>query len=158
MTTLADPIRQLDGADVLQAMATELRLLADLREALAEQRAGVASDDPEGIDTATHRVARSIFTLDEARRRREWVTKLATGGEGDLRTLETALGPVDGFTDAHRALRQAAASAASDIALNQGILRRALRRGESYLQALFASVGEDTGSATANGLLMNRSA
>ncbi len=154
---LAEPIRQLDGTDVLQAMAIELRLLADLREALAQQRAGVAADDPEAIDVATHRVARSIFTLDEARRRREWVTKLATGGDGELRLLETAMGPVEGFADSHRTLREAAAAAASDIALNQGILRRALRRGESYLQALFASVGEEDGSA-GRGLLMNRSA
>lgn len=129
--------RQLAGADLLAAMRTETRLLQDLREALAQQRAGIAVDDAGAVDAATQLVSRVVCTLDEARRRRERLVK-ATIGEGG--TLDEVAEQLPGLDVARAALRKGARETRQDLALNQGILRRALKAGEIYLQALFASI------------------
>jgi len=52
------------------------------------------------------------------------------------------IGPVAGLAAARAAVRDAATAAVRDLALNQSILRGALKAGDAYLQALFASVSD----------------
>lgn len=132
-----------DGESVVAALRAEEQLLVELCRALADQRDGISRDDSAGIETATHGVSRAVMTLDEARRRREQLIQLLTDGEPTpLEQLESVIGSVPGLAAARAAVRNAAKTAVRDLALNQAILRGALRAGDAYLQALFASVGE----------------
>lgn len=139
----------LDGESVVVALRAEEELLVELCRALADQRDGIARDDSAGIETATHGVSRAVMTLDEARRRREQMIQLLTDGDPTpLEKLEAIIGPVPGLGAARAAVRNAAKTAVRDLALNQSILRGALRAGDAYLQALFASVGEQSPAYT----------
>jgi hypothetical protein len=140
MTELADaaPLR---AHQIIAAIQAEERLLVELCEALDRQRSGIAADDTAAIDAATHAVSRAVLTLDEARRRREQLVQVLTNGEsGGLESLERHLGDVPGLRDARRKVRTAAEGAVRALALNQSILRQAMRTGDAYLQALFSSV------------------
>lgn len=144
-----DASPMVDGAGLIGAMALEERLLGDLRTALARQRAGIADDDPATLDAATLIVSRAVLTLEQARRRREQMVQLLTGGEpATLQAVEELSGEIDGLTAARESLRATAQAAVRELALNQAILRRALRSGDAYLQSLFASV-TDTSTAYA---------
>ena len=132
-----------DGHAVVRALRAEESLLRELCSVLAAQRDGIARDDSGSIETATHGVSRTVLTLDETRRRREQITRLLTNGEyTPLEQLESVIGPVAGLAAARTAVRDAATAAVRDLALNQSILRGALKAGDAYLQALFASVSD----------------
>jgi hypothetical protein len=140
MSEVADPTL-LRATQVITAIQAEERLLAELRGALERQRAGIAADDTPAIDAATHAVSRAVLTLDEARRRREQLVQVVSGGESSgLEGIERFLGEVPGLTAARRAVRRAAEETVRELSLNQAILRRAMRTGDAYLQALFSSV------------------
>ncbi|MBK6494445.1 MAG: flagellar export chaperone FlgN [Gemmatimonadetes bacterium] len=134
----AAPLR---AAQIIAAIQAEERLLSELRGALERQRAGIAEDDTAAIDAATHAVSRSVLTLDEARRRREQLVQLVSGGESvGLDGIDRFIGEVPGLREARRAVRRAAEAAVSELAMNQAILRSAMRTGDAYLQSLFSSV------------------
>jgi flagellar FlgN protein len=157
-----------DGETVVAALRAEEQLLVELCNALTAQRDGIARDDSAAIETATHGVSRAVMTLDEARRRREQLIQLLTEGERTpLEQLESMIGPVPGLSAARAAVRNAAKTAVRDLSLNQSILRGALRAGDAYLQALFASVGDQPSVYTAaprphdtapSGVVVNRRA
>lgn len=155
--------------DLLDALATEERLLGELRHALAMQRAGVARDDAARVDAATHAVSRAVLTLDEARRRREGLTEAITGEPNQgLSAVQAAVGPVPELVAARAALRKVAATVAHDLATTQAVLRGAVRAGEALVQAMLASTTgpaasyapSDHGMAESarTGVLLNRSA
>ncbi len=144
MSEVADPA-PLRAHQILAAIQAEHSLLGELRAALERQRAGIAADDTASIDSATHEVSRAVLTLDEARRRREQLVQLVSGGEPvGLEGLERFLGEVPGLREARRAVRAAAEDTVQALALNQAILRRAIHAGDAYLQALFSSVSGPT--------------
>ncbi|HEY3934495.1 MAG TPA: hypothetical protein VGL65_07725 [Gemmatimonadales bacterium] len=159
-------MRTVDAAAILAAMRAEAALLGELCDALATQRDGIAADDSAVIESATHRVSRAVLTLDEARRRREQLSQILAGGDAvPLDRLEESTGPIPGLAPVRVALRAAAQATVRDLALNQAILRGALRAGEAYLQALFSSVADKVPAytATANprtprGVVVNRRA
>lgn len=157
--TAVQSAQQIEAIQVVRAMELELRVLTDLSAALAAQRDGIAADDPEALEAATHAVSRTIFTLDEARRRREWLARLAGDGSGDMHALQSMVGEIPGLDETRIALRRAAQDVTRGLQLNQMILKRALRSGERYLQGLFSSLGAPAdGPAGQVGVLMNRSA
>jgi hypothetical protein len=164
---VATPAFATDATAILAAMRTEVALLGELCGALATQRDGIARDDAPLIEAATHRVSRAVLTLDEARRRREQLTQLFSGGDiVPLERLEEESGsPIPGFAAMRGSLRAAAQATVRDLALNQAILRGALRAGDAYLQALFASVADVVPAYTASrnprapaGVVVNRRA
>ncbi len=157
--------------ELTQALEVEVRLIEELRHALARQRGGISSDDPVAVDASTQLIARTVLNLDEARRRRVTLTGYLTGGlSAELDALEGVFGGAvpETLVRARRAARVAAEAAAQDLAINQTILRRALDAGDAYLQELFTSAVEPTpvylpGEASgdgprASGLLVNRTA
>src|SRR5690606_24947056 len=110
-----DPIQE-----ILASTRGEQQLLRQLRLALGQQRDGVASSDPEAIELASRAVANTVLTLDAARRRREDLLRLASGGRPiRLETLEQQVGPIDGLAESRAALRQEAEAAIHDLALTQ---------------------------------------
>jgi hypothetical protein len=120
----------------------ECRLIDELRQALLRQRAGVAGDDSEVIETSVQAVGRTLLTLDEARRRRSELLGVITGqGDAPLAELEARLGRAlpGALSRARESVRRAAEAAAREVAINQHILRRALEAGDAFLQQLFAS-------------------
>lgn len=160
--------RRLD--DLTAALEHELGLIDDLRQALLRQRAAVAADDPEAIESSVHAIGRTLLTLDEARRHRASLIALVVGNGGiALSELETHLGftPPDSFAAARDAVRRAAEATSRELAINQTVLRRALEAGDAFLQQLFSSTadpmpaytpGPKSSEPRGGGLLLNRTA
>jgi hypothetical protein len=163
---LATPAR-LD--DLTGALVHEHRLIDELRQALLRQRSGVAADDPELIDGSVHAIARTLLTLEEARRRRASLTAAVTGRPGvALTDLESFVGVLpESLVAARAAVRRAAEATAHDVAINQTVLRRALEAGDTFLQQLFSSAsdpmpvyvpGPRPADVRPSGLFLNRTA
>ncbi len=125
-----------------RALEAERRLINDLRQALLRQRAGIAAADTSAIEASAQVISRTLSSLSQARRTREQlVTALAGDASVPLAQLEDALGGTvpPALRDARAALRASATATASEVAINQHVLRRALEAGNAFLQRLFAS-------------------
>ncbi|MEP6571517.1 MAG: hypothetical protein ABJD11_02445 [Gemmatimonadota bacterium] len=155
--------------ELAAALTYEARVIDELRQALLRQRAGVAADDAQAIESSVHAMGRTLLTLDEARRRRAALTSLITGGDAaPLDSLEVCLGiPLPASLIAARAdLRHSAVLAGQDVAINQHVLRRALDAGDAFLQQLFSAASDpspgyhasERPDAAPSGLLLNRMA
>jgi len=166
-----DAVRSARTINLVAALQQEDVLIGELQGALERQRAGIADDDPQTVDSSTQAVARTLLSLDEARRHRVAVTAdLTDGMSADLNTLEDVLGGplTPELKQARRSVRRAAERAAVDLRINQSVLRRALEAGDAFLQRLFSTVGDPqavydpaepgTEQSTASGMLLNRTA
>jgi hypothetical protein len=156
--------------DLTEALGRELRHIDDLKQALLRQRAAVAADDPEAIESSVHAIGRTLLTLEEARRKRSALIALMAGdGAVALSDLDAHLGfsPPESFVAAREAVRRAAEATSRELAINQTILRRALEAGDAFLQQLFSSTADPMPSYTPGpraadprpgGFLLNRTA
>ncbi len=150
------------------ALLHEVDLLEDVRAALLEQRAGVASNDAERIEGGTHRLGRSLLTIEEARRHRSDLTSVLGGGRPlNLSELELVLPQqmLADLSEARGQLRTAANDVAREVAINDLVVRRALDAGESFIQVLFSTVAGPPATydgavsaveSTGGGVLLNR--
>lgn len=135
--TLARPMSELAAA-----LHAETRLLDELRQNLLRQREAVAGDDPAAVEGTVAAIGRTLFTLEEARRRRSALTRHLSGDATDqLAELERHLGgplaaPV---AEARRAVRAAAEAVQREVRINQVVLRRVLEAGDAFLQQLFSA-------------------
>ncbi|HTS87720.1 MAG TPA: hypothetical protein VMG41_04445 [Gemmatimonadales bacterium] len=169
--TPASPSRAARLADLVDGLLYEAHVIGELRQALLRQRAGVAADDAEAVESSVQAMGRTLLTLDEAKRRRAALTALITGGEpAPLDRLESLLGgsvPPE-LEEARTMLKRAALQAAQDVAINQHILKRALEAGDLFLQKLFSMAGDPAPSyargeqprdtTPPSGLILNRTA
>jgi len=155
--------------ELAAALAHELRLIDDLRQALLRQRTAVAADDPDAIESSVQAIGRTLLTLDEARRRRGALVALVAGSDAvALADLESRLGfPLPaGLIAAREAVRREAEATTRELAINQTVLRRALEAGDAFLQQLFSSTVDPTPTyapgprveTRSSGLLLNRTA
>jgi hypothetical protein len=131
--------------DLAGALIQEQRLIEELRQALLRQRAGMASGDPELIDESVYAIARTLLTLEEARRRRRAsLTAAVMGRPGvGLSDLESFVGVLpEPLLAAREAVRRAAEATAHDLAINQRVVRQALEAGDDFLQRLFSSASD----------------
>jgi hypothetical protein len=135
-------------SDLAAALIQEQRLIEELREALVRQRAGVATGDSELIDGGVYAIARTLLTLEEARRRRASLTAALMGRPGlALSDLELFVGALPApLLAAREAVRRAVEATAHDLAINQRVLRRALEAGDAFRQQLFSSVSDTMGA------------
>jgi hypothetical protein len=158
-------------ADLADALMYEANVIEELRQALLRQRAGVAADDADLVESSIHAMGRTLLTLDEAKRRRAALTALIAGGEPTpLDRLESLLGGIlpREVEEARTMVKRAALLTAQDIAINQHILKRALEAGDVFLQKLFSMAGEPAPGyvrgerplepAPQSGLILNRTA
>ncbi len=137
------PVSQKRWEELTSTLIEEARLIDSLCLALLDQRAGVAADDAEVVDHSVHAIGRCLLTLNEARRRRGSLVQLLAGSpEVSIEALESALGlPLPkAVLVARDQVRRAARIAASELAINQRILRGALEAGDAFIQHLFAAV------------------
>jgi hypothetical protein len=139
-TLVADGCRRL-----ARALESERRAIHDLRQALQRQRAAVAADDAAALEQSADHVGRAVTTLGEARRNRGEIMQALTGRtDSTFLQLEHAIGhPLPAtLQEARAAVLGAALGAAGDVAINQHVLRRALRAGDLFLQRLFSSMSD----------------
>ena len=132
-------------SDLAGALVQEQRLIEELRQALLRQRAGMASGDLELIDESAYAIARTLLTLEEARRRRRAsLTAAVMGRQGvALCDLESFIGILPApLLAAREAVRRAAEATAHDLAINQRVVRQALEAGDAFLQQLFSSASD----------------
>ncbi len=80
--------------DLVEALTREASIIEELRQALLRQRAGVATDDQDLVETSIHAVGRTLLTLDEARRSRASLTALMAGENTSIDRLESLFGGV----------------------------------------------------------------
>lgn len=133
--------RTLHLSELTGLLNSELRLVGELRDSLARQRAGVANDDRAAVEASVDEVGRIVSTLELARRRRVTLVGVITGDEGFPleRFEERASVPLpEGFLRARADLREAAQGAAVDASINHAVLRRAVEAGEGLLRGVFA--------------------
>lgn len=133
--------------DLAATLSQEARLLDELREALLQQRAGVASNDAAVVEGSIQMMGRTLLTLGEARQRREaLICRLAgqpvsSPSISDLEELLSQPLPEDVQT-ARAAARRSGAAVAREVAINHHVVRRALEAGEAFIQLLFSSVAD----------------
>jgi hypothetical protein len=127
---------------LLDALASERRLVDELITIMRRQRAAVAADDLEAVDDSVYATHRVLRTLGEARRRRHSLNRYF--GESDdlgIRSLDDVLG--DRMTSSLRTARddlQAAALTLSrEVEVNRHVLREALAAGDDYVRALYGA-------------------
>lgn len=166
----AGPSSTVRMGDLAHALLYEANVIEELRQALLRQRAGVAADDAEMVETSIHAMGRTLLTLEEARRRRGALTSLISGNDPTpIEKLESMFGGVlpAELENARSKVKRAALAAAQDVAINQHILRRALEAGDAFLQRLFSMSAdpvasyqrsESTPDAPRAGLILNRTA
>ena len=131
--------------DLAEALCRETKLLDQLRNALLQQRAGVANDDVAAIESSIQAMGRTLLTLGEARQRRMMLTGYLAGGQplplAELeRTLTESLPPA--VQQARTDARRAATAVSREVTINHHIVRRALDAGEMFIQHLFSSVAD----------------
>ncbi len=167
----AEPSSSERLGDLAAALVYEASVIEELRQALLRQRAGVAADNAEMVESSIHAMGRTLLTLDEAKRRRAALTSLIAGGETTpLDRLESLHG---GFLpreveEARVKVKRAALLTAQEVAINQHILRRALEAGDAFIQKLFSMAGDPapgyargegpSDPAPQSGLILNRTA
>lgn len=137
---LADGCRRLT-----RALDTERRAIDELRQSLGRQRSAVAGNDAGALEQSADQVARAVTTLGEARRTRGEIMRALTGdADTTFPQLERVIGQAlpTALQEARAAVLGAARSAASDVAINQHVLRRAVHAGDLFLQRLFSSMAD----------------
>lgn len=132
---------------LVDAHASERRLLDELVNVMQRQRSAVAADDLQGVDDSVFATHRILVTLGEARRRRRSLNTIVGGAdELDAQTLAEAFGGEIPPTlrDAREALRASAAALAREVDVNRRVLREAIAAGDDYMRKL---VGGAAGEA-----------
>jgi hypothetical protein len=172
--TLPAPAVTGSHAGNLEALAAALRheteRVTALRDALREQRAGIAANRTDRVEDSVREVGHLLLGIDEQRRHRSALLERLTGDPNvELARLESAVTPAlpRALVEARRALRHAANEVAREVAINHEVLKRSIEAGESYLQALFSSVrgpevsyhpGDPRSADHPTGVIMNRRA
>jgi hypothetical protein len=157
-------------ASLVDAHASERRLLDDLVAVMQRQRSAVAADDLQGVDDSVFATHRILVTLGEARRRRRSLNTLIGGAdELDAQALAEALGGEipPALRDAREALRLSAAALANEVAVNRRVLREAIAAGDDYMRKLVGGAATEARSdygpgaaapepRTSGGLILDR--
>ncbi|HUX32344.1 MAG TPA: flagellar export chaperone FlgN [Gemmatimonadaceae bacterium] len=161
-TGLAEPTAA--ATAILDVLATERRLVADLTAIVGHQRDAIGADDLEAVDRTSNAMQRVLFTLNEARSRRRSIARILGAGDVAIGDIEDLLG--DRMNDAIRVarddLRTAARRLSDEIAINRRVLRSALATNDAYAARLTGACSAATyrdGAppvAGRSGVLLNR--
>jgi hypothetical protein len=131
--------------ELTRALEREVGLVSGLRDALQRQRAGIAANDTDTVQSTCDEIAHILSALETAREGRGRALEALTGDpNAALSSLERFVAgamPAP-LAAARRALRAAAESAATETATNHVVLQRTLEAGEAFLQALFSNASD----------------
>jgi hypothetical protein len=125
-----------------QALERETELAVELRDTLRRQRAAVATCAVEAVTASVGDLQRVLLALEDAHRPRAAIVAEVTGDPSmALENLESRTGDAlpPRLVTARARLREAAAEAAHEAAVNRVVLRRVVEAGEAFLQELFSS-------------------
>jgi len=115
--------------ELTRGLRGELRLVGELRDALARQRAGFENDDALVLVATACEVEDIAQALEDARRRRVHLVGAITGDErfplGQFEERMDGTLPEE-FVRARAALREAGLGAAADVKVSRAMLGRAL--------------------------------
>jgi hypothetical protein len=127
-----------------RALRGEAALLGELGEALLQQRAGVASSDPDVVQAGSDRVAEVMAKLGRARSERQVILVALVGAAAPLYELEARLhAPLPaGLFEARAELGRLAHRAADELSVNRTVIRRAIERGDTFLRMVMAKARE----------------
>ncbi|HEY0970382.1 MAG TPA: flagellar export chaperone FlgN [Gemmatimonadales bacterium] len=134
-------------AALVDAHASERRLLDELVTIMQRQRSAVAADDLQGVDDSVFATHRILVTLGEARRRRRSLNTIVGGAdELDAQSLADAFGGEipPALREAREALRASAAALAREVDVNRRVLREAIATGDDYMRKLVSSATGET--------------
>ena len=127
---------------MIDALASERRLIEELIGLMRRQRAAVGADDLQGVEESVYAVQRVLHTLAEARKRRRALNvRFGKSEDLGLHDLEEALGSLfdPRVRDARTGLQDAARTLSGEVAVNRRVLRVALAAGDEYVRALLGS-------------------
>jgi len=149
------------------ALGRELELVRELRQALRDQRAGIASHHTAAVEDSLQRVGHLLMALEERRRARAQLLETMAGtSNSSLAWIDDLPAPPAALGVVRHELRTAAREVAHEVAVNHEVLRRSVEAGDAFLQALFSSVRgidpcyrpEAAPPEPATGVIMNRRA
>lgn len=123
-TAAASPVDSL-----VQALATERRLIDELLAVIYRQRAAVAADDLQVVEDSMFATHRLLVTLSEAKcRRRTLNTLLGQPEDVGILALDRVLGArmTQELRAARDGLHQAARTLSREVAVNRELLRDAM--------------------------------
>ncbi|MEO8563716.1 MAG: flagellar export chaperone FlgN [bacterium] len=150
------------------ALSSETKLVEELIAIMRRQRAAVAVDDLQGVDSSVFATHRVLATLKEARRRRHALNRMLGEREDfPLEALDEVLGQrmTERLGTLRSALQLAARDLSRQVTINRQVLRHALAGGEAYLRTLTGEPAMPTYStaatapdSTRDGVLVNRTA
>jgi len=126
------------AAALVSALKSERSLLTDLHQTLLRQRAAVAEEDIDGVETGVRDVQRILLTLNEALTRRRSLIGLLTGSEAtDLSALSSVLDAPDReIEEVAVQLLEAARVVAAELETTRTLLRGAIATGDHYLKTM----------------------
>lgn len=120
------------------ALSTERRLMDELKAALARQKAAVGRNDIDAIEAGVGDVHRTLFTLDEALKRRRSILALSTGSEETplSHVPEIAQNPQGALGQLATELTVAAETVARELASTRLLLQEVIAEGDQYMRTL----------------------
>ena len=127
---------------MVDALASERKLIDELIGLMRRQRAAVGADDLQGVEESVYAVQRVLHTLGEARKRRRALNvRFGKSEDLGLHDLEEALGGLfdPRMRDARAGLQDAARMLSGEVAVNRKVLREALAVGDEYVRALLGA-------------------
>jgi hypothetical protein len=126
-------------AALLDALASERRLVDELTATMRRQREAVGADDLQAVDDSVFATHRLLATLGQARQRRRGVNRALCGHEDvPLRLLDEVVGAqmTDALRGARDGLQESAEALATRWTLNRRVLRHALANGDQLVHVL----------------------
>jgi hypothetical protein len=126
-------------AALLDALASERRLVDELTATMRRQREAVGADDLQAVDDSVFATHRLLATLGQARQRRRGVNRALCGHEDvPLRLLDEVVGAqmTDAMRGARDGLQESAEALAHEVELNRRVLRHALANGDQLVHVL----------------------
>lgn len=131
---------------LLDALASERRLIEELVEIMRRQRNAVVHNDLPEVDDSVYSTHRVLRTLGEARRRRHSLTRaLGRSDDPGIERLDRMLGErmTVPLRTARDELRTAALTLSHEVELNRHLLREALVAREDCLPTMSAAPGPE---------------
>jgi hypothetical protein len=131
--------------DLAAALRRETRIVRELHHALVRQRGAIAAASPEIINGTVDEIGRILFTLQQARNRRNQVLGDIGGmAPPSLERLDEAYeaDTLRRVEPERSELRRAALEVAREAQINRTVIARAVESGEAFLQAIFSATSD----------------
>jgi hypothetical protein len=131
---------------MIDALASEHRLIEELIGLMRRQRAAVGADDLQAVEESVYAMQRVLCTLGEARKRRRALNaRVGCAEDLGLHEFESAIGAsaTPRLREARETLQSAAQTLSTEVAINRRVLREALAASDQYVRALLGGAAPE---------------